>query len=172
MTTVPPLCLVDVNVGIAANGEPGVCTVCKACQLECIETLEALMANGRAALDDQDLIWAEYMNHLRIAGEPGMGDQFLRWVHDNQWQGGRCERVPITPVAGPPPSFAEFPNDPALANFDLSDRKYVAVAAACANLLGPATILNAADSDWKHHEAALAANGVSVAHLCPDELKD
>jgi hypothetical protein len=164
----PKICIVDVNVGIAANGEADVCA---ACELTCIEWLQAIMERGLVAIDDGGRIFDEYMTHLRLAGEPNVGDEFIKWVHDNEWQPERCERVPITPT-NDGWMFAEFPHDPALANFDRSDRKYVAVAAACAALVGPATILNATDSDWKHHQAALAANGVPVVHLCPDELKD
>lgn len=165
----PKICIVDVNVGIAANGEADVCA---ACELECVETLQAIMDRGRVAIDDGDRIFDEYMRHLRLAGEPDVGDEFVKWVHDNEWRSEHCERVPITPMAADALDFEEFPRDPALAKFDRSDRKYVAVAVVCATLLGPATILNATDSDWKHHEAALAANEVLVMQLCPNELKD
>ncbi len=165
----PKICIVDVNVGIAANG---VADVCAECELECIETLQAIMEHGRVAVDDGARIFDEYMRHLRLAGEPGVGDEFVKWLHDNEWQPERCERVPITPTAADALDFEEFPRDVALTKFDRSDRKYVAVAVGCAAMLGPATILNATDSDWKHDEAALAANGVPVMHLCPDELKD
>ena len=169
MPQIPELCVVDVNVGIAANGEAD---VCRKCELKCVETLQAIMENGRVAIDNLDLIWNEYMGYLRIAGEPGMGDEFLRWIHENQWINGRCETVPITPTAEDPLDFEEFPDDVALAEFDRSDRKYVAVAAVALGCLGVATVINATDSDWKHHELALNAVGIPVIQLCPDELKD
>ena len=165
----PKISIVDVNVGITANGKADVCA---ACELACIEMLQAIVERGRVAVDDGGRIFNEYMTYLCLAGEPGTGDEFIKWVHDNEWQPDRCERVPITPTAAAPLDFEEFPRDPALAKFDRSDRKYVAVAVVCATLLGPATILNSTDSDWKHHEVALAANGVPVMQLCPKELKD
>jgi hypothetical protein len=169
MIALPDLCLVDVNVGIVANGAG---KVCPECELHCVEVLQAIMDRGRVAVDNLDRIWDEYMTHLEISGEPGMGDQFLRWIHENQWGGGRCEQVPITPTTADDLNLEEFPTDPALSTFDRSDRKYVAVSVVPSGCLGPATILNATDSDWKHHEAALVANGVPVAHLCPVELKE
>ena len=166
----PRICVVDVNVGIAANGEADVCA---ACELKCIEILQAIMTDGRVAIDAQERIWNEYMAHLHISGEPGMGDQFLRWIHENQWNsGGRCETVPITPTAEDPLDFSEFPKAVALRSFDRSDRKYVAVAIVCGQLLGPATILHATDRGWWKHASALAAEDVQVVHLCPDEEPD
>ena len=134
----PKICIVDVNVGIAANGAADVCA---ACELECIETLQAIMDRGQVAVDDGERIFDECMRHLRLAGEPGVGDEFVKWLHDNEWQPGRCERVPITPTAADELDFEEFPHAVALARFDRADLKYVAVAVVCATLLGPATIL-------------------------------
>lgn len=53
---------------------------------------------------------------------------------------------------------------PALAAVDNSDKKFVAAA-----LNDPASIhiVNAADSDWKQHEAALQAHGIVVVELLP-----
>ncbi|HWY51356.1 MAG TPA: hypothetical protein VNW72_07720 [Chthoniobacterales bacterium] len=167
MTDIPPLCVVDVNVGIAANGQADVCAEC---EFECVETLQSIMERGRVAIDNLDLIWNEYMGYFAIAGEPGMGDQFLRWIHENQWTGDRCERVPITLAATG--DFEEFPKDPSLGAFDKSDRKYVAVAVAALACLGPTSVLNATDSDWKHHEDTLNSIGIPVLQLCPDELKE
>jgi hypothetical protein len=58
-----------------------------------------------------------------------------------------------------------FPEDESLSKFDLSDRKFVAVA-----LVHPEhpPILNASDSDWSHFKTALAAYGVQVEFLCPE----
>jgi hypothetical protein len=168
MTAIPELAVVDVNVGVAANGHA---TVSLECQLECVETLEEIVRRGRVVLDTLEIIWTQYMNHLQIAGDPAIGDAFMRWIHEHQWISDRCESVPVTPV-GPPRDFQEFPDDPALAAFDHSDRIYVAVAVAAAELLGPAVILNATDSDWKHHYTALQTNGISVINLCQGELKD
>ncbi len=95
----------------------------------------------------------------------------MKWIHEHQWGSDRCEAVPITPKATDALYFEEFPACAALAAFDRSDRKYVAVACVARGCLGPAQIFNATDSDWLHHEAALMGEGVEVVHLCPGELK-
>ena len=76
----------------------------------------------------------------------------------------RCRRVPVTITNG---EFDSFPADPALANFDPSDRKFVAVASADPS---HPPIYNAVDSDWGQPgiAAALEACQVQVKQLCPD----
>src|SRR5207245_8723519 len=69
-----------------------------------------------------------------------------------------------TPIPGVPGDFAEFPRDPALEGFDLSDRKFVAVARASRH---SPTVLNAVDSDWRIYEEPLKRHGVEVEFLCP-----
>jgi hypothetical protein len=61
--------------------------------------------------------------------------------------------------------YRAFPADPMLATFDRSDRVYVTLA-----LVAPEKprILNAVDSDYVAHKAALERVGVIVHELCPD----
>ena len=159
------ICIVDVNVGIAANGRDT--DVTKVCQLSCIEMLMALRDRGGFAMDESGFIFDEYKNYLNFEGEPGVGDVFFKWINDVQWDESMCRREKLTPHASR--TFEEFPKDPALAQFDRSDRKYAALAKKCGT---ESAIYNAADSDWKHYEAAFARSGVRVVNLCPDDLKD
>ncbi|MBC6473672.1 MAG: hypothetical protein GDA48_13345 [Hormoscilla sp. GM102CHS1] len=62
-------------------------------------------------------------------------------------------------------NFQEFPQDPALADFDLSDRKFVALALAYPE---KPPILNAVDSDWRNFHDRLSTHGVRVEFLCPE----
>jgi len=71
--------------------------------------------------------------------------------------------VHITPH--PKREFAEFPADEQLANFDPSDRKFVAVALAAGDA---PPILNASDTDWWPVRRALDAHGLTVKFLCPE----
>jgi hypothetical protein len=158
-------CIVEVNVGIAANGRGT--HVSPACQKACIDMLLLLCDRGGFAMDENGLIFEEYKGYLNFEGEPGVGDIFFKWVNDVQWDETMCRRESITPHADR--SFEEFPEDKALAKFDKADRKYAALAKKCGN---GAAIYNATDSDWKHFEAAFLANGVNVVNLCPGDLKD
>ncbi len=183
--------IVDTNVPITANGRAEQASL--ACQLACITTLRTIQAERRISVDLSGLILQEYRRHLSPNGQPGVGDSFFKWLWNNQanpqvcvppsrgfgcsarrgmfWNNQAnpqvCVPVQITPIADGR-DFAEFPDDPALAQFDRSDRKFVAVARA-----HPAhpSIFNAVDTDWLNYQEALATHGVRVEHVCLNELQ-
>ena len=156
--------VVDTNVPIVANANSPQAS--PACVIACIEKLESVVANV-ACIDDGILVLTEYMNNLSLAGQPGAGDFFMKWIHDNQAVEEHVERVPITPTNTDPPSFEEFPDDAALADFDLSDRKFVAVALTSEK---KPFVLNAVDSDWWDDREALKNNGIEIEFLCTDQF--
>ncbi len=128
--------------------------------------LEEIKASGRIVLDEGHRILSEYQENLRSHGDPGDGDAFLKWVHDNQWNPEYCDRVRITPTDSGS-SFIEFPDDPELVAFDRSDRKFVAAARVHPD---SPPVLNAVDTDWWLFRAALERNGVHVEFLCPRDV--
>ncbi|MFM8394695.1 MAG: hypothetical protein ACKOB4_12305 [Acidobacteriota bacterium] len=93
-------------------------------------------------IDAGDEIFDEYRHLLSMKGQPGVGDKFMKWVHDNRWNLPDSQRVPIARNGD---SYDEFPPREDLSNFDLSDRKFIAVANATAQKW---PILQAADSKW------------------------
>jgi hypothetical protein len=135
-----------------------------ACMGKCIDLLLKVSGEASIALDRDGKIFDEYSVYCDYSGEPGAGDEFFVWVHENKWTS--CHLVSITPHEDR--GYEEFPDTPDLAKFDRSDRKFVATALACTP---PATIYNAVDSDWSQSAPALAVAGVPVAELCPDCLK-
>jgi hypothetical protein len=151
--------VIDTNVAVVANGKHPEASL--DCIMSCIQTLANIQTNGAVVVDDGPAIFQEYMDHLSLSGQPGVGDAFFRWLWHNQGWPERCERVRITPVNS---SFQEFPDDPALAGFHEDDRKFVAVALASQST---PEILNAVDSDWWDFRDALERNGVRVRFLCP-----
>lgn len=155
-------CLVDTNVGVTANYKS---SASDECALACIQTLRAITERGHLVLDDIGLIFEEYRRNMSMSGQPGVGDVFLRWVHDNQYNTDRCTRVRITPENG---SFNEFPAEEALKDFDRSDRKFVAVAAAHGE--NP-PILVACDKDYWIAREALSAAGIRIEFLCPIDIQ-
>jgi len=154
--------VVDTNVAVAANGAAE--QAGPACVLACVAALEAIRDAGKIVLDDRMLILREYLGAVGLAGRPGPGRAFVKWVFDNQGVSDRCERVPVEPIDD---SFAQFPQDPTLAGFHRKDRVFVAVALASTSR--PA-VLNAVDSDWWDYREALAAHGVRVQFVCPEQF--
>jgi len=158
-------CVVDTNVPVVANG--GSVQASKTCVLSCIAELIALQKGGRLVIDNDWRILKEYIANLRSQGQPGPGDAFLKWVLTNSTKPRYCEQVQITPTADQR-GFREFPLDRSLSTFDPEDRKFVAVSVAHP---GHPPILQAVDASWWPYRDALAANGVTVQFLCPDEMK-
>ena len=159
--------IVDTNVALVANGK-----MKKAsgyCEVSCIDKLlEITGGKLKLALDDQRRIIDEYRNKLSPDGQPGVGDAFLKWVEINWANPKRCVRVPITPIEGSETEFKEFPDDPALQNFDRDDRKFIAVA--LAHFEKP-PILQAMDKQWWELRDALHRNCVKVEFICEADIQ-
>ena len=158
--------LIDTNVPIVAN-QRGIPDVSNDCIDACEDLLLALTNDQHQLILDYtwDIV-DEYQNKLNSSGQPGIGDAFLRWILVNQRNPQRCEFVQITPH--PRRRYVEFPDDPALADFDPSDRKFVA--AALAHGAFP-PIVNATDSDWRYYQTELAAHDVQVQFLCEADIQ-
>lgn len=158
--------VVDTNVLVVANG--GSDAVSHGCRLATVQKLSDVSECQSLILDSGGEIFREYGRHCSRSGQPGVGDEFFRWAHENQ---GWLQRVAVTPDANR--GFQEFPTDPALATFDRADRVFVAVSitAASDNPPVPNQIVNAVDSDYSHHQRALSRVGVHVVELCASELK-
>ena len=135
--------------------------------LSCVLALKAVMQNNALVIDSGNEIFDEYRKNLSLKeGQPGIGDVFLKWVHDNRWGWPEENRVEIHPDGNG--SYREFPNHAGLVAFDFSDRKFIAVANAHSK---KPPILQAADSKWWGWKEALAEEGISVKFLCPQYVK-
>jgi len=156
--------VVDTNVAITANRREGGSYVCANA---CAQELKALKERGTLVLDDQGLILAEYSKYLNYKGQPGFGDVFFRWVINNRGKADLCKEVTITAINHAWRQFDEFPEDVAMSDFDKSDQKFVAVAAAAGR---GTSILQASDHKWLSWHHALRANGIPVKFLCEAEL--
>ena len=153
--------VIDTNVPVTANGKAS------QADIHCVEAcVDALVEATKATVvvDDLGLVMAEYRRHLNPSGQPGLGDYFMKWLHQNQGRPQCCEFVHITPRGGNHEDFEEFPGDAELAAFDRADRKFVAAAKASRHR---PWVLNATDTDWWSHRQALKRNGVRVRFLCP-----
>jgi len=93
----------------------------------------------------------------------------MKWVWLNQFNTDYCEQVPITSVSEEEGHYAEFPDDPALKDFDRADRKFVAVARASRH--NP-IVCNATDTDWWKFRKALGRHRVQMEFLCPELMRN
>lgn len=166
--SLPKKCLVDTNVPKTANlaTQPyPKSDVPDACVLACIEAVEHVIKRNGLIIDAGDEIFDEYRQQLSMKGQPGVGDRFMKWVHDNRWGLPDCDRVTITKNGQ---TYDEFPLHDGLTNFDKSDRKFVA--AANAHPEKP-PILQATDSKWWGWKDALKDVGITVHFLCPEYVE-
>ena len=162
--SLPDSVVVDTNVGIVANLNA---TFRPSAPWHASAHCERSPTGGHLTLDANGLICAEYRRYLSMAGQPGTGDAFVRWVHDNQYNPDLCTRIPLTPTEDE--NFAEFPATDDLVKFDRADRKFVSVSAAHPD---SPPIQVALDRGWVQHADALAAAGVAVHFLCPADASE
>jgi hypothetical protein len=160
--------LVDTGVLLVAEGmapdQAG-----PACVTACDNILREIEREGGLVVDNLRIIVSEYGHKLNTRQRQlKPGARFLLWVLRNLGNPDRVEMSPITRLQGGEPSdFVEFPASPALANFDRSDRVYVATANGHPR---KPPILVSVDTDWLNASAALAAAGITVQQLCPADL--
>lgn len=156
--------IVDTNVILVANGQHQ--DMSPASVSVCAKQLEAIINNGRIALDDGFRILSEYMKKTQPSRGKRPGDAFVKWALQNNAVKKRCDLVPLKEHAKR--GFVSFPDHPDLANFDTPDRKFVAVAAAHPE---HPPILQAADSKWLDWIPALKIHGILVELLCQEDLR-
>lgn len=121
------------------------------------------MREGVVLLDTAGEIQAEYHRHLNWRGQPGVGDRFFLEV--TRSMAGRVERIDLPKRDDD--TYLHFPEDPALAEFDPSDRKFAALARHA-----KAPVANATGTDWLHHRAVLVAHGIALDFICgPDPAR-
>lgn len=168
MNALPEKYLVDTNVPKIANlalDPDSIPDDLTGCVVSCIKAIEHVVKKGGLVIDSGDEIFDEYRHELSMKGQPGVGDKFMKWVHDNRWGFPEVDRVTITKNGD---SYDEFPDHDGLTDFDISDRKFIAVSNAHPD---KPPILQAVDSKWWGWKDALAEAGITVNFLCPDYIK-
>ena len=152
--------VIDTNVLIVANRKSPQADL--KCELACIKMLEGAKGKRVVLIDDSDLIMDEYKPYCSYAGEPGLGNAFFKFLHDNAPSERNVIRVAIQKTPDKDGGFSNLlPN-----KLHRDDRKFLAVAKA-----GNGRIVNATDSDWSQQAEFVASNGVRVFELCPQCLK-
>lgn len=153
-------CVVDTNVAIVANGRsdptdarpPSI-----TCRKAAVKFLIELVDKGRVLLDLDGAIQAEYRNHLKPSGAPGVGDRFYQEVLHSAPK--LVERVDLPKRHDG--EYEDLPQALIDVGFDPSDRKFAALA--CKEGV---SVHNATDSDWINDHVTLAIAGIQVENLC------
>lgn len=155
--------VIDTNVLAVANGAHK--GVSRACEQACIERLQHARQNCVIVLDDRFRILKEYLRNANANSGRRIGDEFLKWLLQNKAKPERVQFVELTEL--PDGNFVEFPDAALQPRFDASDRKFPAVANAHPK---KPPIWQAVDSKWLAWWQPLAAAGVQVVFLCPDDI--
>lgn len=162
-----PTVVIDTNVLYAADNLND--SLCQKASLEQIESVK--MGKERIALDKQGYILEEYTRFAKTLDNTSVRKQFVNWLR--AYSHTKCLQVDPQPTDNSGVNFSWFPSDPALADFDQDDRKFVATSLAAQKETGqPVPIVNALDSDWCDYLAALQQNGVVVRFLCPHRMPE
>ena len=156
--------VIDTNVLLVANGRHE--TASSACRAECIARLQSRKKAGVVVVDDGYRIILEYHKKTRPHQPKGVGDLFLKWLMQNISNQRRVHVVKI--MESLQNHFEEFPDKTLQANFDSSDRVFVAVAHAHTK---KPPIWQATDSKWLAWWPQLHACGVKVEFLCPEDVQ-
>ncbi len=161
--------IIDTNVPVAANyamtPEKIGDDLMFCCVEKCIKTLEEIIKSGVVVIDNENEVFAEYHKHLSLKGQPGMGDKFMKWLHDRQWTPTHVDRVHLHKDGS---DYVDFPQQEGLLDFDPSDKKFVALAVAHKER---PPILQALDSKWWGWKDSLLNAGVTVTFLCSEYIE-
>ncbi len=152
------LLVLDTNVLVVANRQnPAVAE-------QCVDQARECLANAAirdtVCLDKDDQILTEYARQINAEARPqDIAARLLIWLRQNKYSENRIRIVDLKiNLAG---EYTDCPIKLILAGFDVSDRKFAAVAKK-----GKATVINATDSDWLDHAATLQEVGIRVDNLC------
>lgn len=152
--------VVDINVLRTANGEADHASI--DCRIAAIDYLLDCREKGKIVLDGRYIIMSLYSLACSRSGQPGAGDEFFRWLHENIASIRKAHFD--TDEQG---NHSTYPDHADLKTFDWDDRIYVATALATT----PASrLVNAVDSDYSEHNAAFQECGLEVVELCPECL--
>ena len=157
--------IVDTNVPLKAAQRPEN-EIDKACASACLNFISDLMkSKDTLVIDSQWEILNEYLKYYENSRQDTVATEFFKWVLQNIRTTKRIDMHNITKTAEN--TYVEFPSSSELVGFDLSDRKFVALAIA-----HPAhpPICNGSDTDWWIYRNALSKQGIKIKFLCKEYM--
>lgn len=162
--------IVDTNVIITANDEAEHAS--PDCVERCQKRIKQILDQHETSLvDDGWRILNEYKRYVNLKTRKRIGDLFVKTLLQNLMRRPAiCTMVRINPLDGSETDFEEFPTIEALSDFDVADRKFIAVAMAYErDHHRKATILQALDTKWEPFRKAFEREGLQIDFLCPPE---
>jgi len=158
-------CVIDTNVLVTANkalsceANDDVANYPKLLE-KCVKILHEIIEKQTfVVLDADDEIISEYKPYLSFSGQPGVGDVFFKWLHDNRHSFPESERVSIHKTTD---GYLEFPIDLYSENVDPDDMKFFAVSNA--HQYKP-IILEATDAKWWKWATAAKRCGILIKFI-------
>jgi len=165
-------CVIDTNVLVTAN-KALFCDVnddvLKYPKLleNCVSILQEIIKKHIfVVLDTDDEIIEEYKPYLDFSGQPGVGDMFFKWLHDNRYSFPDSERICLHKTAD---GYIEFPVELREMNVDPSDMKFFAVSYAHPS---KPVILEATDAKWWHWTEVAMKCGIHVKFIDEEYIRD
>lgn len=140
------------------------------CSYACLNFIKGIMDSNSTivVLDSPGEILREYRNNLSTSGQDTVASVFLNWIYKNLTlrEKSLIEYQHLT-VTGDR-EYAEFPQSTSLNGFDISDRKFIALANAHPE---HPKIVEGSDSLWWGFKDALKELGIHIYFLCEDYVK-
>lgn len=162
--------IIDTNVPLKAADIYSEDRLDAQCSLACLNFIKKVMDSDDivVVLDANSEILREYKNNLNTCEQNTVATQFFQWIckHLTLHQNSQVELQYLT-VTGDR-EYDEFPRTSKLDGFDVSDRKFIALANAHPE--HPA-IVEGADSLWWGFKDALEELGIHIYFLCEDYIR-
>ncbi len=159
--------IVDTNVIITANDEAEHAS--PDCVERCQKRIKQILDQQETSVVDEGWrILNEYKRYVDLKTRKGIGDLFVKTLLQNLMRRPAiCTMVRINPLDGSETDFDEFPTTEALSDFDVADRKFIAVAIAYEQDYNQkAIILQALDRKWEPFRDAFEQEGIEIDFLC------
>ena len=152
--------VIDTNVPIVANGrsdKAGDPPASFACQMAAVQFLGDFFQHNHIVVDTGGEVRAEYHRYLNPTGQPGVGDLFYLEVLKSH--PSKIEIIDLPKRDNG--EYLDCPKSLIDSGFDVSDRKFVALAKRSGG-----TVAHAVDRGWIIHAVDLKQNGIIVNSLC------
>ena len=133
----------------------------------CEEILAQILEDAlTVATDAGGEIVEEYMHQLSLSGQPSLGDEFVKYVHDRRFSWDEATRPDIEPHLVEEHRYGVLQGD-GVEDIDPSDRKFVATAK-----VADVPVVQGTDTKWLDWGPVLDIHGVRVIYAHESSIRD